>query len=773
MNENARFFDESVTAALHGNAICSTDCLMPNKNAILQTIFFENRLKNAQGCQQDQEPIPTIDCHGLMLQPAFSTIQSGFSPGSLECTAQSFTNIYAGQSLTRIRIWDITWDNPARVQPPDFANGSFLYNPTNGGTFGGSLFSQFDPRIEPWLLSLTIRSGAFANDSEIADALVQCARSDASSIGDQQNNLNTCRSVYQAAYGSTVVGYGSGDPMITSIPVIPISYDKISSMWGGCQYVYNISNTRSCPLIDDMCKRQGPNGMVGIWKFGLENKNLTDVVAELPGHLCQNFRHDRADAPDTAWIDATEHISPHNTYFSGLATDVTQGQRTTIEPQSYAAYIYRSCALDKYTSTPEYCCANDFADGEGSSIFSPMKSQLPVPDPNLPLARRAPLIGYSYDSTGTPWYKACFDRNGLTCDPTVRDIIGNRCIGLMTQHCAVNPETSSPDSWDVDLTDGSSECSRWLGRLLYGYNHQWINFYIAVQNRGPLPTRAGTQLHTDVLVNLTTNFHKVFTMASIADGSIAASPLAVKMEPVVFDLYLNYDLALYDGGILLGQCSIYTIDDVKNNSLLRRWCGCMLNIETYIDRYPGISTACTPTCNSSEVIQFGAPCQGTLCVIDDVTIDLINSPAGTVSLSQVCQACGQVQASDTSSIRQVCECRTDDIHIIAINSRIGNINMAEVCGLTGNANKKAAGSSASAPTRVAQAVGSVTQTFPYVALALLITIVILAVIAYVISRGIKTGASALWARGLAVAALILAIIILVVIIYVVVMKSLA
>lgn len=755
--ENARFYDDSDSNAtpLHGNAICSVDCLMPQKNAILPAIFFD-KLPSAVavGCQQLPDNLkPRLTCRQLMSQSAFDTSYS-ISPHTgvvAACAQQSFTNILAGQELTRIRIFDVTWAVPNIGG--DFTDPTDLYNPQTGtGLFGGSLWSPDDSRIAPWLAQYVQHSGNAPGDNMISSAIGQCSLSlpDNDGIGQQQKSIDKCRDTYTGAYSGYVP---SGQEHVAgyygTIPLIPSAYDKQPSMAGQCQYVYEISDNTVCPKINAVC------GLLnGHWTFGLNNLTLENISAKISDHLCQNFAPGQAPSGDSVKRIYLEEpsFSPTSTYFAGLGGDMT-GQRPTLEPQSYPAYIYRSCTLQSYDADQKNCCANDFADLQGSSQFTPQIHQPPTPNPLTPQAHRAALIGYTYDKA-TPWYKNCFDSTGLTCAEDVRDIIGPGCQFYMRAHCATNPKDSSPDSWDVSNTSGSTECSRWLGRLLYGYGGTWVNFLNIVSVRGQLPDLSGTNLSFEVLTDILNSYTSVFNMENIRTDTL--SPLARQMEPVIFTLYKSYNLALYDGGLLVGQCERYTIDDVRHNPSLRRWCGCLLNATSYSSYYPQISTACTPTCNSSDVIQFGQPCVGTECILDQLTIDLIGSRAGAVSIIQVCQSCGQITSSDTSSIRQVCQCIVDNTLIQAINSTIGTITISEFC--TSGNNTPA--TKPPAAQRALNAAASVTQSFPYTLVSLLVAIGILALVAYFISRGMKKGNSYLWARGLVVALLIIAIVIL-------------
>lgn len=765
--ENARFWDsnDSTATPLHGNAVCTNDCLRPNKNAILQLLTFYPMDTQVRDCgsllpiDPGQPRPPPITCY----QGLSESVQAvTFIGVTFFCSlGEDFTNLQAANWMSRVKIYDIVWGPQSIGLNNNLADSTGLYIPANSpftSIYGGSLYLQSDPRV------IAFRD---LYDSSIPAARVLNNMIDTCSIADPGNQddidsqnliIAQCRSIYQSVHGNLV---GHNGP----ISVTPTTEDLQPSMGPACQYVYDISDTSSCPLIDDMCKTQ----MNGDWRFSLSTMDSASILKNLPNHFCQNF------VPATnvfglSWLQnpfgQPQSADPGNQYYAGFGRQPQLDQLIpSLQPQSWAAYIYRSCTLHSYTADRTNCCANDFADLEGSSEYTPPISQPPIPlPPILPNAHRTALIGYNYDAA-TPWYQNCFDSTGLTCDVALRDITGTGCGPLMSAHCATNPNDSSPLSWDTTITDGSTECSRWLGRLLYGYGGTWVNFLNIVNARGQLPDLTGTQLSYNILSDILNNYNKVFDMAKIAAGNLTG--LAAAMEPVVFTLYKSYDLALHDNSYLINNCSIYTIDDVRNNSLLRKWCGCMLNATSYSTYYPGISTACTPPCNSSDVIQFGQPCLGTLCILDQLTIDLIGTKSGGVSIIQVCQSCGQITGNDTSTIRQTCQCTIQDGKVEAINSAIGTITINEFC-TPSNATPN---TKPPVTKRIVDATASAAVTFPYTLVSLLVVMGILGLIALVISRGLKKGNSYLWARGLAFALLIIAIIVLAGIVYVITMKT--
>jgi hypothetical protein len=750
LNEDARFYDPSPLANMHGDAICTIDCLLPQKNAILP-LFLINPNQEVNLCESyiggtDGFPNGTMyPCSDGLLSPVDRMLNLGI----IFCTPQDFTNAQAVNWMARVQIYNVTWArylaNPS--ESPDFSIPSGRYDPTNSPStdLGGSLYRPDNTAVYDWRNYYAGHVVTFPLDP-LANIMQTCT--DALDVYSQQPTLNKCRNAYYNSLHTTLVGpQGAITIPAPGAPLTSLYY--ISFMVHDCQYVLDISDTSSCPMLDDMCKN---GGMVGNWRFSFSKLDPAARISELPKHLCQNLSDGYGSNSGRDWVGPpVDKSTPNNQYLAGLGRQPTTGLQPTVAPQSTSAAIYRSCELEEYTACPEFCCANDFADGDGGSIFNPMAGQ--VPGQYQVNVHRSPVIGYDYDAQ-TPWYGSCFDRNGLTCDPKYRDITGTDCQPALSDHCALNPLNSGVESWALD---GTGECTRWLGRLLYGPQGAWIDFMTAIMNRGTLRDPAGSKLGSKVLFNITTNFHQVFTMKNLFDDSL--SDLGKVMEPVIFTLYKNYNLNLYDHNQIQDQCSIYTIDDVIKHPLLRKWCGCMLNSESYGARYPKVSIACTPTCNSIDVLQYGAPCTGTLCIIDNVTIDLIDSKASAakaVSISQVCQSCGQIYASDTVNVRQTCECQITDVSGTFIDSILGTISVNEFCTKSGNGSGTGAGPPEQpASQRISEASKVVGQTFPYTILALVVTVAVLALIAYIVSRGIKTNLPYLWATGLTITVLIM------------------
>lgn len=122
---------------------------------------------------------------------------------------------------------------------------------------------------------------------------------------------------------------------------------------------------------------------------------------------------------------------------------------------------------------------------------------------------------------------------------------------------------------------------------------------------------------------------------------------------------------------------------LSDNNLLRQWCGCYLSPDVYRDQYLDITIPCTPYCNSDTVIGLTdgtststQQCSQNTCIIDDITINLIEDRGGSISLGNLCSNCSKKD--------ETCSCEIGGNTITFINDKLnnvsgGNLNITTVC----------------------------------------------------------------------------------------------
>jgi len=148
-------------------------------------------------------------------------------------------------------------------------------------------------------------------------------------------------------------------------------------------------------------------------------------------------------------------------------------------------------------------------------------------------------------------------------------------------------------------------------------------------------------------------------------------------QPGVFDNYISQ------------ACSTVKLKDLKKNPNLAKLCGCFLPATEYLR--PGIiPVECQISCALNSQVgglsrgewnnttqQYDAlQCNQTTCVMDDVTIDLINSNYGSngIDLSQLCSGCS------TSEGDRACTCLMNGTTVNSVNSKIsGGVTIDQLC----------------------------------------------------------------------------------------------
>jgi hypothetical protein len=159
---------------------------------------------------------------------------------------------------------------------------------------------------------------------------------------------------------------------------------------------------------------------------------------------------------------------------------------------------------------------------------------------------------------------------------------------------------------------------------------------------------------------------------------------------------------------LSAMCSAYTRDDVANaykkyleltainpndpNAIpyknIYQACGCHLPSSQYatwnnlgVDE---VNVACDPICMLPNVIpQYNNGTRGTcnqnLCVLDNISVDIVNSQTGNINFNTVCGNCtagGNANSGSGSS----CRCVFSNINVFQSGSSVGNIDFSQNCG---------------------------------------------------------------------------------------------
>lgn len=237
---------------------------------------------------------------------------------------------------------------------------------------------------------------------------------------------------------------------------------------------------------------------------------------------------------------------------------------------------------------------------------------------------------------------ACFSSNGGTCDPQARSYTGSKCQAYYLNYCSTNNLNDFKARWQTGGT-----CRRALDENALAGNKQYV-----------------AQLGE---IMMGTFFHR---------GAVSEYP--GDLQKLVYEICHDTPLACnrYLNEVL---CKDFTREDLINLPETRKFCGCHLQDAEYITNVAelgGSQKECDSICVSSinirPVDSFGDPlfCNRSICIIDSVAIDLIDSTVGEITFSQLCGDCGSGS----------CLCIIKDVDIKATDSEIGGLNLEQECG---------------------------------------------------------------------------------------------
>lgn len=127
-------------------------------------------------------------------------------------------------------------------------------------------------------------------------------------------------------------------------------------------------------------------------------------------------------------------------------------------------------------------------------------------------------------------------------------------------------------------------------------------------------------------------------------------------------------------------CENYTVLELSTQPNISKLCGCYLPPIQYArsQNLFGLPRQCQPICNTGDAVRYINPqtyqqeiCTNSTCIIDNITINLLNSTAGNINLTQFCSSCG---------ISTPCSCRISDVNISVVDAALKNITLDQKCG---------------------------------------------------------------------------------------------
>ncbi len=129
---------------------------------------------------------------------------------------------------------------------------------------------------------------------------------------------------------------------------------------------------------------------------------------------------------------------------------------------------------------------------------------------------------------------------------------------------------------------------------------------------------------------------------------------------------------------LTSICSEYSREAASGNPNVVNFCGCHMIpsvYAVYANQY-AIGKECDPLCARTSTVPFSnsqgqiQSCQSSICIIDDVTLNLTDTDVGNINFYQACGGC-----SGSAS----CRCSISGITITAAEAELGEIDFNQVC----------------------------------------------------------------------------------------------
>lgn len=324
------------------------------------------------------------------------------------------------------------------------------------------------------------------------------------------------------------------------------------------------------------------------------------------------------------------------------------------------------CTRQSFTGDPLTCCLNDYScNSTNSACFSDDTQQNTCADGTL----------------GTGSFEGQYV-------PNYRSLVSPDCQDVFLQYCTGNlpdDDQNSTDWLDRWTTNngGIGSCANILARNMFATSGHTCGTVPPITPgicsiNPPLPINSQGYFWAQNLVSE--------TMAKYAAQGfeIGTLPGFPGYNPFQDFLYSNvccpYPGLCQDG--LNIACARYTSQRISLNPAVSQWCGCHLpdaEYQSYSAKY-NIPPECTPMCNRSGTIPIiginATPvlCKQNICLIDGVTVNLINAQiGGGIDFDQVCGNCGGGAQ---------CSCIVSDTTVDISNSTIGGnvIPVSEGCG---------------------------------------------------------------------------------------------
>lgn len=307
----------------------------------------------------------------------------------------------------------------------------------------------------------------------------------------------------------------------------------------------------------------------------------------------------------------------------------------------------------------------------------------------------------------------CFDDNVLAsysggCSLENRRLSQGDCFTRMMTYCSTGNPIEIGSKWygsyDIKRNDPlrpsysvTNGCLNAFFKILYADDNDSVgppstfignecyNGYIGMMetndlNLLPLPEISNARRAQLLLQKATQNY--------VAGGGNLAAPEGTPNSSGAYNTMIKSLCSQFPGicqEFLTEFCVNVTKNDMIKNPTLVEVCGCYLPASLtseYTDTFQ-INPECTPYCNLPGTIPIpvsvnasaGRVCQQSVCIINDVTLNFIDSQVSDqgVDIGNFCGSC------NTGTGKGACSCILSDVTFVSINSKISNLNLTQQC----------------------------------------------------------------------------------------------
>lgn len=136
--------------------------------------------------------------------------------------------------------------------------------------------------------------------------------------------------------------------------------------------------------------------------------------------------------------------------------------------------------------------------------------------------------------------------------------------------------------------------------------------------------------------------------------------------------YLSNTCKLFPGAcssFLSGFCQTLSREDMKEGQVYPDICGCYMPDSQY-PFADEVARACDPICNLPNTVPYATPgsdseerCTDTVCILDNISVDIKNSSGGKIALNQLC---GNSRGADA----RFSQCYFDGVTVNGVNAML-------------------------------------------------------------------------------------------------------